>query len=87
MRRPCSTGFAPRGFMLSAMHRAAILLRTAIVALVVVFAIVRFIALNATDDSVSDIVRPWVIQVGAAAVLGYLLILGIGRLSRSASST
>ena len=67
------------------MKKAALSLRVAIIVLIVAFAAVRFVALNDTNDSVSDIVRPWVIQVGAAAVLGYLGILAIGRLTRSGS--
>jgi hypothetical protein len=67
------------------MKAVAILLKAAILALVVVFAIVRFIALNDTNDSVSDIVRPWIIQVGAAAVVALIVIWAIGRVSRSSS--
>jgi hypothetical protein len=69
------------------MKTATIFLKAAVVALVVAFAIVRFIDLNATNDSVSDIVRPWVIQVGGDALAAFVVIWAIGRVSRRGSSS
>jgi hypothetical protein len=55
----------------------------AIIAIAVVIAIARFIALDASSDSVSDTVRPWFIQVAVIGTVAVVSIVGLRRWTRS----
>ena len=55
----------------------------AIVALAIVIAVIRFLAIDATSDSASDTLRPWLIEVAVIAVVTVMSIAVVRRLSGS----
>jgi hypothetical protein len=54
----------------------------AIIAVAAAIAIARFIALDSSSDSVSDTIRPWLIQVGIIVAVAAVFIVGVRRLTR-----
>jgi hypothetical protein len=55
----------------------------AIIAVAIVIAVARFIAIDASSDSASDTIRPWAIQVAVIAVVAAAAIVGLRLLTRS----
>ena len=55
----------------------------AIIVLATMIAIARFIAIDASSDSASDTIRPWVIQVAVIATVAAASIAGLRRWTRS----
>jgi hypothetical protein len=61
------------------------LARLAIVVAAVALSIVRFVAIDAGSHSVSDTMRPWVIQTAVIAVVAGLAVVALGRFAPSRS--
>ncbi len=54
--------------------------RVAVVAVAVVLAVVRFVALDAASHSASDTLRPWAIELVAIGLVALLVLWSLDRL-------
>jgi hypothetical protein len=63
--------------------RVAGVTRAMVVVAAAAIAVVRFVAIDASSDSASDTLRPWVIQVGVTLLAALLIWMAIDRLDRS----
>lgn len=61
------------------------LARLAIVVAAVALSILRFVAIDAGSHSVSDTLRPWMIQTAVIAVVAGLAVVALGRFAPSRS--
>ena len=57
------------------------LARIAVVVIAVAISVARSLAIDADSHSVSDTLRPWVIQTAVIALLAGLALVAIGRLA------
>ena len=57
------------------------LARVAIVVAAVALSMVRFMVIDANSHSVSDTLRPWIIQTAVIALVATVAVVAIGRLA------
>jgi hypothetical protein len=61
--------------------RVVRLARVAIVAAAVALSVMRFVVIDADSHSVSDTLRPWIIQTAVIALVATVAVVAIGRLA------
>jgi nicotinamide riboside transporter PnuC len=66
--------------------RAAAMVKAIVVLAAVVLAAVRFVAIDASSNSASDTLRPWLIEVAVIAGVAAMIWLAVDRLDRPRSS-
>jgi len=61
--------------------RIVLMARIAVVVLAVAVSVARFLAIDADSHSVSDTLRPWLIETALIGVVAALALAAIGRLA------
>jgi hypothetical protein len=61
--------------------RVVRLARVAIVVAAVALSVMRFVVIDADSHSVSDTLRPWIIQTAVIALVATVAVVAIGRLA------
>jgi hypothetical protein len=64
--------------------RLVLLARVTIVVVAVAVSAARFLAIDAGSHSVSDTLRPWIIETAVIAVVAGLALFALGRVAPSA---
>jgi hypothetical protein len=64
--------------------RLLLLARVAIVVVAVAISLARFLAIDAGSHSVSDTLRPWLIETAVIAVVAGLAVFAFGRVASRA---